>query len=79
MESQVLELEGTWEEIVEHADELVGRRVRLVVLPDQPADENGIEEFSTANSLLKHAGTWIGDDFEECLQAVYAARGQAKF
>ncbi len=26
-----------------------------------------------------HADTWEGDDFEECLQAVYATRGQAKF
>lgn len=79
MESQVLELEGTWEEIVEHADELVGRRVRLVVLPDQPADGNGKEGFSTASSLLKYAGTWVGDDFEERLKDVYATRSQAKF
>ena len=34
----MLELEGTWEEILAHAPELVGRRVRLTVLD---AAENG--------------------------------------
>jgi hypothetical protein len=29
----MLELEGTWEEILEHASELAGRRVRVTVLP----------------------------------------------
>jgi hypothetical protein len=33
--SDTLELEGTWEEIMAHAAELAGRRVRLTVLPDQ--------------------------------------------
>ena len=28
-----LELEGTWEEILAHAPELAGRRVRVIVLP----------------------------------------------
>ena len=30
-----LELEGTWEQIVTHSDELAGRRVRVTVLPDE--------------------------------------------
>jgi len=29
------ELEGTWEEIAAHGPELSGRRVRLIVLPDE--------------------------------------------
>ncbi|TFI52893.1 DUF2281 domain-containing protein [Mastigocladus laminosus UU774] len=33
----------------------------------------------SGRSILRHAGTWEGDDFEECLQLVYATRGQAKF
>ncbi len=32
MEAQQLELEGTWEEIMAHEQELRGRRVRLVGL-----------------------------------------------
>lgn len=30
-------LEGTWEEITAHADELAGKRVRLIVLEEAPA------------------------------------------
>ncbi len=33
---------------------------------------------ASGHSILRHAGTWEGDDFEEYLQAVYATRGQAK-
>ena len=28
----------------------------------------------SGKSLLRHAGTWKGDDFEECLEAVYENR-----
>ncbi len=34
---------------------------------------------STASKLLKFAGTWEGDDFEQCLEDVYKTRGEAKF
>ncbi|BAY31808.1 hypothetical protein NIES2107_36940 [Nostoc carneum NIES-2107] len=34
---------------------------------------------ASGNSILRHAGTWSGDDFDECLQSVYATRGKAKF
>ncbi|MCC5654813.1 DUF2281 domain-containing protein [Nostoc sp. XA013] len=34
---------------------------------------------ASGRSILRHASTWEGNDFEECLQAVYATRGQAKF
>lgn len=34
---------------------------------------------SKAEDLLKFAGTWQGDDFEECLQLVYESRSQAEF
>ena len=34
---------------------------------------------SKAEDLLKFAGTWQGDDFEECLQMVYETRSQAEF
>ncbi|MBD2303375.1 DUF2281 domain-containing protein [Nostoc sp. FACHB-190] len=52
--------------------------------------QNQLHENSTDNSqipyrpasgrsILRHAGTWAGDDFDECLQSVYATRGKAKF
>ena len=34
---------------------------------------------ASGRSILRHAGTWEGDDFQECLQLVYATRGHAKF
>lgn len=34
---------------------------------------------SKAEDLLKFAGTWQGDDFEECLQAVYETRSPEQF
>lgn len=78
MATEIKELEGTWEEILEHADELAGKRVRLVVLPvDERSSDR--EEFSTARSLLKYAGTWEGDDLPELLRDVYKNRSQAKF
>lgn len=52
------------------------------VLDDQIATEAYKPAQSTGRSLLKHLktiGTWEGDDFEECLEMVYATRGKAKF
>jgi hypothetical protein len=34
---------------------------------------------ASGRSLLRHAGKWQGDDFEECLQAVYDSRSEAQF
>lgn len=80
MKAEPIELEGTWEEIVTHAEELAGRRVRVIVLPSEEKKSEGQDEKeSTANSLVKHIGTWAGDDFEERLRDVYETRGQAKF
>ncbi len=31
---------------------------------------------ASGRSILRHAGTWEGDDFEECLQVVYATRNE---
>lgn len=76
---QSIELEGTWEEIITHADELAGQRVRVTVLPTESTPLTEAVEHSTAASLLKFAGRWSGDDLEECLRAVYENRSQAQF
>ncbi len=76
------ELEGSWEEILEHASELAGRKVHLTVLTEPstpltakpPAFRPG-----SGRSILRHAGTWAGDDLEACLQDVYANRSKARF
>jgi hypothetical protein len=80
MMSAPLELEGTWEESVAHSDKLAGHRVRIIVLPEEPESSSPEtptpKRHSTAESLLKYAGTWEGEDFKECLQLVYDTRGQ---
>ena len=55
MEPQLLEFEGTWEEIANHARQFAGRRLRLTVLPreteslsrtaDQPSLEDKFAEI----------------------------------
>ena len=42
-------------------------------------DDQPILTGSTAADLLQFAGTWQGDDFEECLQSVYDNRLPAEF
>lgn len=34
---------------------------------------------SSARSLLRHAGKWIGNDLEKCIKKVYEARGEVEF
>jgi hypothetical protein len=38
-----------------------------------------IRRGATAQELLKFAGTWQGDDLEECLRLVYETRSKATF
>jgi len=42
-------------------------------------DGEPILRGSKAQDLLKFAGTWQGEDFEECLELVYKTRSQAEF
>jgi hypothetical protein len=83
MAAPLMELEGTWEEIAARSAELAGRRVRLIILSDEPEEPYpGIppeSRPSTAASLLKYAGTWVGDDLEECLRDVYVNRTKSRF
>jgi hypothetical protein len=79
MRAKRYELEGTWEEIAAHADELAGQRVRLIVLPSEsePAQENA-SKSSSVHRMLRYAGKWDGDDFEDRLREVYETRSRAK-
>ena len=74
--------EGTWEEVLAHSQELSGQRVRLFIVSEDKDPYPGIpadQRPSTGASLLKHVGSWVGDDFEECLESVYDTRLPAKF
>jgi len=41
----------------------------------QPASGRSI---SSGRSILRHAGTWVGDDLEDCLQLMSETRGRLK-
>lgn len=44
-------IEGSWEEILQHAQELQGRRLRVVVLPDTPATLTGNALWEYLNQI----------------------------
>ncbi|MFN6567027.1 DUF2281 domain-containing protein [Dendronalium sp. ChiSLP03b] len=47
---------------------------------EKPTDSSQLPyRPASGRSILRHAGTWAGDDFDECLRSVYATRGKAKF
>ena len=83
MTSKILQLEGTWEEITTHASELAGNRIRVTVIANETQSNSSKEPHNirpaSGNSLLRHAGTWEGEDFEDCLQSVYDNRGPLEF
>jgi hypothetical protein len=79
MATEIKELEGTWEEIMEHAEELAGKRVRLFVFSDEVDTGESAPEGSAAAALMPFVGGWAGDDIEELRRDVYENRSQAKF
>jgi hypothetical protein len=57
--SQLLELEGTWEEILTYAPKLAGRRVRLTLLPAQPEAKPEQQPLSPTNQrMLELMAEW---------------------
>ena len=48
--------EGTWEEIVSHASEFAGRRVRLMVLDQLPEQNEKSEHYFLADALNGKVG-----------------------
>jgi len=84
MRTQVRVFEGMWEEVQKHTEQLARRRVRVTVLPNQarPAVHRKRVQSKpqpSAKSLEEFFGSWVGDDFERCLQEVHATRSKARF
>ncbi|WP_017717151.1 hypothetical protein [Kamptonema formosum] len=69
MTSPLLELQGTWEEIVAQSAKLAGRRIRVIVLPEEPLPSSK-ESFRQAWHEVKTGKTrpiselWEGLDTE---------------
>lgn len=61
MALQPLEFEGTWEEIVSHANELAGRKVRLTVLTSEPLTGNNDSD----DDMKSSTSFWESESPEE--------------
>ncbi len=57
MSAPILELEGTWEEILEHGPELKGRRVKLTTISEEKP--NGMD--GRHKRMLAEYRVWIED------------------
>lgn len=83
MTQQPIEIEGTWEEIMANSAQLAGCSVRVTVLShptqSQSSEKDLLFRPASGRSLLRHAGTWAGNDFEECLESVYETRSPLEF
>jgi hypothetical protein len=55
-------------EILNFSDFIKAKRAKQKISPD-PQEKLPYRPAS-GRSILRHAGTWQGDDFEECLQMV---------
>lgn len=84
-EQLLASLENTPEPILEqtldYLEYLKTRKNGSIIKPTDVSvqEVEPILRNSKAKDLLKFAGTWQGDDFEECLQLVYDTRSQAEF
>jgi len=80
-----IEIESTPEAILEKVlDYLQYLKAKVTQPPTHlikvsQTEEEPILRGAKAKDLLKFAGTWQGEDFEECLQLVYDTRSQTKF
>jgi hypothetical protein len=53
------EIEGTWEEILSHADELAGHRVKVIVLDEGQAPTPGLDAGNLYERLKDRVGRVI--------------------
>lgn len=63
--------ENTEYEIIFSEEEII---LKKVILPVK--NTSSLLQKGSGKSILRHAGTWKGDDFQECLKAVYDNRSQ---
>jgi alkylation response protein AidB-like acyl-CoA dehydrogenase len=66
-------LEGTWEEIAQHADELAGKRVRLTVVEEAPAaNEAALQVMEQVAQLQSGMRYTSGADTQQLLREARA-------
>jgi hypothetical protein len=69
-------LEGTWEEIAQHADELAGKRVRLTIVEEAPPsvqpNEAMLEALRKIKERSKDMPFTSGEDTQQLLREARA-------
>ncbi len=58
--------------------ELVAEFIEFIKQKEETKIEPINYKPASGNSYLRHAGKWVGDDLEDCLQSVYENRGKVK-
>jgi hypothetical protein len=71
------ELETADDELITAAIEWVRSRKNLATY--QIPSGEPFKRGGKLEDLLKFAGTWVGDDLQECLETVYATRSKTNF
>lgn len=78
--------EGTWEELQSKAARFKGKRVRVTLVTAEPAKpkKKNIRipkcvDKATEVFLKRIAGSWHGDDLEQCLEQVVKTRSETKW
>ena len=59
-------------EIILNQDEIILKKIPTSI----KEQSSPLLRPCSGKSILRHAGTWKGEDFEECLQAVYDHRSE---
>lgn len=62
-----------------HEVKLRTRKEKRLEPPTPQNTPSFIERNSKLDDLLKFSGSWVGDDLQDCLQAVYDNRTEAEF
>ena len=77
MATQVLE--GTWEEIVRHAKEFAGRKVRITVLDDEAAPAPNLEMLDALRKVSERSKKMPVSSDEDTLKLIREARSGGMF
>jgi hypothetical protein len=77
MATQVLE--GTWEEITRHAQEFVGRKVRIIVLDEEVSAKPNYEMLEALHKVSERSKNMPVSSDEDTLKLIRDARSGEMF
>jgi hypothetical protein len=77
MATQVLE--GTWEEITRHAQEFVGRKVRIIVLDEEVSAKPNYEMLEALRKVSERSKNMPVSSDEDTLKLIQDARSGGMF